>query len=50
LYQLAKKPVDGVHILVLKPSIAGLSRLLQHQEIKQLIEQGVKSTYNSSHV
>lgn len=50
LYQLAKKSTEGVHILVLKPDIITLSRLEQHHEIRQLIEQGVKRTYNSSHV
>jgi ribonuclease P protein component len=50
LYQLAKKRSEGVYILVLKPTIAGIPRLAQHQQIRELIEQGVKSTYNSSHV
>ncbi len=50
LYQLAQKNSKGVYILVLKPTLASVPRLVQHEQISQLIEQAVKSTYNSSHV
>jgi ribonuclease P protein component len=50
LYQLGVKCSKNVHIVVLKPAISDISRVAQHQAIRELIEQGVKSTYNSTHV
>lgn len=50
LYQLGAKCSKNVHIIVLKPAISDIPRLAQHQAIRNLIEQVVKSTYNSSHV
>lgn len=50
LYKLNKKEIRGVYILVLKPAVMSLSRSKQHEAIVDVIEQGVKSTYNTSHV
>ena len=50
LYNAARNIDKGVYILILKPEIISLSRKAQHAALAELIEAGVKSTYNSTHV
>ncbi len=50
LYKNARQVDKGVYILILKPEISSLSRASQHETLAKLIEEGLKRTYNSSHV
>lgn len=50
LYTIAKEQHPAVFIMLLKPTMLTLSRVQQHAALKELIERGVKSTYNSQHV